>query len=38
MQELAVGLLEGRTALLVIHDPAEAARLGHAILLMVMRC
>ena len=34
MQELAAGLLEGRTVLLVTHDPAEAARLGHAILLM----
>ena len=28
MQELAFGLLEGRTVLLVTHDPAEAARLG----------
>ena len=34
MQELAAGLLAGRTVLLVTHDPAEAARLGHAILLM----
>jgi putative hydroxymethylpyrimidine transport system ATP-binding protein len=34
MQELAAELLEGRTVLLVTHDPAEAARLGHAILLM----
>jgi putative hydroxymethylpyrimidine transport system ATP-binding protein len=34
MQELAAGLLDGRTVLLVTHDPAEAARLGHAILLM----
>lgn len=31
MQELAFGLLEGRTVLLVTHDPAEAARLGHKI-------
>ncbi|MEM7190209.1 MAG: ABC transporter ATP-binding protein [Pseudomonadota bacterium] len=31
MQELAFELLEGRTVLLVTHDPAEAARLGHAI-------
>ena len=28
MQELAHGLLAGRTVLLVTHDPAEAARLG----------
>jgi putative hydroxymethylpyrimidine transport system ATP-binding protein len=34
MQELAAGLLAGRTVLLVTHDPAEAARLGDAILLM----
>ncbi len=34
MQELAAELLAGRTVLLVTHDPAEAARLGHAILLM----
>ena len=34
MQELAAGLLAGRTVLLVTHDPGEAARLGHAILLM----
>ena len=34
MQELAAGLLAGRTVLLVTHDPAEAARLGNAILLM----
>jgi putative hydroxymethylpyrimidine transport system ATP-binding protein len=31
MQDLAVELLAGRTVLLVTHDPAEAARLGHAI-------
>lgn len=31
MQELAVGLLAGRTVLLVTHDPGEAARLGHSI-------
>lgn len=31
MQDLAVELLHGRTVLLVTHDPAEAARLGHAI-------
>jgi len=34
MQELAFGLLEGRTVLLVTHDPGEAARLGHSILVM----
>lgn len=34
MQELAFGLLEGRTVLLVTHDPGEAARLGHSILIM----
>lgn len=31
MQELAVELLQGRTVLLVTHDPGEAARLGHRI-------
>lgn len=34
MQELAFELLAGRTVLLVTHDPAEAARLGHHIYLM----
>lgn len=34
MQELAAELLAGRTVLLVTHDPAEAARLGHAILIL----
>lgn len=34
MQELAAGLLAGRTVLLVTHDPAEAARLGHRIAVM----
>lgn len=34
MQELAVELLQGRTVLLVTHDPAEAARLGHRIMVM----
>lgn len=34
MQELAVELLDGRTVLLVTHDPAEAARLGHKIVVM----
>ncbi|NNK79723.1 MAG: ABC transporter ATP-binding protein [Litoreibacter sp.] len=34
MQELAVELLDGRTVLLITHDPAEAARLGHDIRIM----
>lgn len=34
MQTLAAGLLEGRTVLLVTHDPAEASRLGHRILVL----
>ena len=34
MQELAARLLAGRTVLLVTHDPAEAARLGHRIYIM----
>ncbi len=34
MQELAANTLAGRTVLLVTHDPAEAARLGHKILLL----
>lgn len=34
MQDLTVELLVGRTVLLVTHDPAEAARLGHRITIM----
>lgn len=34
MQDLTFELLEGRTVLLVTHDPAEAARLGHRILIL----
>lgn len=34
MQDLAVELLRGKTVLVVTHDPAEAARLGHAIVVM----
>ncbi len=34
MQDLAAELLVGRTVLLVTHDPAEAARLGHSIKVM----
>ena len=34
MQELAAEMLVGKTVLLVTHDPAEASRLGHKIVLM----
>ncbi|WP_420863677.1 ABC transporter ATP-binding protein [Algirhabdus cladophorae] len=34
MQELAADVLVGKTVLLVTHDPAEAARLGHQIVLL----
>ena len=34
MQDLAAELLANRTVLLVTHDPAEAARLGHRILVL----
>ncbi|MEM9708551.1 MAG: ABC transporter ATP-binding protein [Pseudomonadota bacterium] len=34
MQNLAVELLAGRTVLMVTHDPAEAARLGHSIAIL----
>ena len=34
MQELAAEMLTGKTVLLVTHDPAEASRLGHKIILM----
>ncbi|WP_298851279.1 ABC transporter ATP-binding protein [uncultured Ruegeria sp.] len=34
MQELAAEALQGRTVLLVTHDPAEAARLGQSIVVM----
>ncbi|SIO11012.1 ABC transporter ATP-binding protein [Vannielia litorea] len=34
MQDLAVELLDGKTVLMVTHDPAEAARLGQAIIVM----
>lgn len=37
MQELAAEVLEDRTVLLVTHDPAEAARLGHVITVMTDR-
>jgi putative hydroxymethylpyrimidine transport system ATP-binding protein len=34
MQDMACGLLEGRTVLMVTHEPGEAARLGHKITVM----
>ncbi|WP_424926940.1 ABC transporter ATP-binding protein [Amaricoccus tamworthensis] len=34
MQDLAARLLAGRTVLLVTHEPGEAARLGHKIVVM----
>lgn len=34
MQDLAFSLLKGRTVLLVTHDPGEAARLAHRIVVM----
>nr|WP_254435945.1 ABC transporter ATP-binding protein [Ruegeria arenilitoris] len=34
MQDLAAEALQGRTVLLVTHDPAEAARLGQSIVVM----
>ena len=34
MQELAAGLMVDRTVLLVTHDPSEAARLGHRIVVL----
>lgn len=34
MQDLAADLLQDRTVLMVTHDPSEAARLGHNILIM----
>ncbi|WP_299668916.1 ABC transporter ATP-binding protein [uncultured Ruegeria sp.] len=34
MQDLAAELLQGKTVLIVTHDPAEAARLGNAIVVM----
>ena len=37
MQDLAAGLLKGRTVLMVTHDPAEAIRLGHRVLLLTDR-
>ncbi len=37
MQEMTVELLQGRTVLMVTHDPAEAARLGQSIVIMTTK-
>jgi putative hydroxymethylpyrimidine transport system ATP-binding protein len=37
LQELAARLLAGRTVLLVTHDPLEAARLGHRLVVLTGR-
>ena len=37
MQELAAEMLQGKTVLLVTHDPAEAVRLGHRIIVLKPR-
>ncbi len=37
MQDLAAEVLQGRTVLLVTHDPAEAARLGQSITVMTQQ-
>ena len=37
LQELAAHLLDGRTVLLVTHDPLEALRLGHRVYVMAGR-
>lgn len=37
LQELAAGLVEGATVLMVTHDPLEALRLGHRIYVMTHR-
>jgi putative hydroxymethylpyrimidine transport system ATP-binding protein len=34
VQELAAGLLRGRTVLLITHDPMEACRLGHHLVVL----
>jgi putative hydroxymethylpyrimidine transport system ATP-binding protein len=34
LQSLAAELLRGRTVLLITHDPLEALRLGHRVLVM----
>ncbi len=34
MQTLAAGLLHGRTVLLITHDPLEACRIAHRVLVM----
>ncbi len=37
MQDMAAELLQGRTVMVVTHDPGEAARLGHAIYVMTAK-
>lgn len=37
VQDLAAELLAGRTTLLITHDPLEACRLGHALLVLAGR-
>jgi putative hydroxymethylpyrimidine transport system ATP-binding protein len=37
LQDMAAGMLAGRTVLLVTHDPLEALRLGHRILILAGR-
>jgi putative hydroxymethylpyrimidine transport system ATP-binding protein len=37
LQELSAHLLDGRTVLLVTHDPLEALRLGHRVYVMAGR-
>lgn len=37
LQALAAGMLAGRTVLLITHDPFEALRLGHRVLVMTGR-
>jgi putative hydroxymethylpyrimidine transport system ATP-binding protein len=34
VQDLAAELLQGRTALLITHDPLEACRLGHHLVVL----
>jgi putative hydroxymethylpyrimidine transport system ATP-binding protein len=34
IQDLAAELLDGRTVLLITHDPLEACRIGHALIVL----